>query len=299
MKIDRKSSLDFFATILIIVCCVIWGFQQITIKWIASEVTPIMQATIRSIGATLLVYLWFRFKKIPIFQKDKTFVPGLLAGVLFAVEFLCLYSALEYTNSSRAIIFLYLAPFIVCAILAVLVPSERLNRIQIVGLVLAFFAVGLAFQEALLAQDSTSSIGDLLALLAALAWALTTVVVRVSALGNIVPERTLLYQLAISSVVMVIYCMLNKTPIPYSLTPVAFAALGFQTLLVAAISYLAWFWLLRNYQATKISSFGFLTPIFGVGFSVYFLDETLSPFLVMAAIGVIVGIYMVNQRRFK
>ena len=236
---------------------------------------------------------------MPIFQKDKTFVPGLLAGILFAVEFLCLYSALEYTNSSRAIIFLYLAPFIVCAILAVLVPSERLNRIQIVGLVLAFFAVGLAFQEALLAQDSTSSIGDLLALLAALAWALTTVVVRVSALGNIVPERTLLYQLAISSVVMVIYCMLNKTPIPYSLTPVAFAALGFQTLLVAAISYLAWFWLLRNYQATKISSFGFLTPIFGVGFSVYFLDETLSPFLVMATIGVIVGIYMVNQRRFK
>ena len=130
---DRKQYLDGIALVLIIVCCMIWGFQQIAIKAIANEVPLVMQATIRSIGASFCLLLWMLYKKIPVVKSDKTFWPALIAGLLFAIEFLALYAGLEFTNTSRAIIFLYIAPFIVVSLLPLFVKSERLNFIQVAG----------------------------------------------------------------------------------------------------------------------------------------------------------------------
>ena len=35
-------------------------------------------------------------------------------------------------------------------------------------------------------------------------------------------------------------------------------------LTVAGVSYLGWFWLVRHYPATRLSTFSFLTPVMGV-----------------------------------
>ena len=297
MSDDRKATLGIFPVILILVCCVLWGFQQVAIKSVANEISPVLQTTIRSVGAAILAWLWLSYKKIPILKKDGTFWSGVLAGVLFAMEFLCLYSALEYTDASRVIVFLYIAPFIVAALLAWLVPAERLSKLQTVGLICAFLAVAFAFQDDLAQATKSHIIGDLLAIAAAITWALTTVTVRVSALSRAPHEKTLFYQLTVSAVVMVLYCIASNTALPSSLSPIAIASLIYQTVLVAGLSYLAWFWLLRHYLATKVSSFGFLTPVCGIAFSILFLNEPVSIHLLVAVLGVTLGIYLVNSRR--
>ena len=124
---DRKPSLDLQAIILITGCCLIWGYQQIAIQAIADEVPLLMQLTIRSIIASACVWIWMAFKGIQPFQSDRTILPGVIAGMLFFAEFILLYSALEHTNTSRAITFLYLAPFIVALVLPIFIPAERLS----------------------------------------------------------------------------------------------------------------------------------------------------------------------------
>lgn len=293
----RKTHLDGIALVLIIVCCMIWGFQQIAIKAIAHEISYVMQATLRSIGSSLCIWVWMRYKGIPVFANDKTLVPGIIAGFLFALEFLLLYSGLEFTNTSRAIIFLYLSPFVVAGTLSIFLKSERLNAVQFIGLLIAFLALAFMFQEGLSKYQGTFFKGDLLVVIAAIAWGLTTVVVRLSTLSAIAPERTIFYQLFFSAIFLSGYCLIAQVPLPSRISGLAIGSMALQIVVVAAASYLVWFWLLRHYLATKVASFGFLTPIFGFIFSVLLMGDPLSSRLIIGLIGVALGIFLVNKKR--
>ena len=113
MTDNRKSRLDGLAVSLILICCVIWGLNQVIVKMTLPVVPPLMQGALRSALAAVLVGLWARHRGIGLLQPDGVNRAGVIAGALFALEFCCVYWGLQYTSASRAIVFLYLAPFIV------------------------------------------------------------------------------------------------------------------------------------------------------------------------------------------
>ena len=113
-----NRNLDITAMCILLILCASWGLQQVTIKVAMKGVSPILQSGIRSIGAAILVWVWMMVRREPVAQKDVTLWRGIAAGVLFAWEFLMIYWGLEYTNASRAVIFLYISPFVVALSLA-------------------------------------------------------------------------------------------------------------------------------------------------------------------------------------
>jgi drug/metabolite transporter (DMT)-like permease len=112
------------------VLCMLWGFQQVTIKVAAPDVSLVMQAGIRSIIATALLLVWARARGIPLFDRDRTLAAGLGAGVLFATEFVFIYAGLAYTAASRMIVFIYTTPCWTALMLPFFVPVERLSARQ-------------------------------------------------------------------------------------------------------------------------------------------------------------------------
>ena len=123
---ERRNHLDALAVIVLLVLCMSWGVQQVVIKITVADVSPVMQAAIRSIGSTILIALWMVSRSQRIFERDGTLRWGIAAGLLFAIEFLLIYWGLEFTNASRAIIFVYLSPFVVAIGSQWFVPGERL-----------------------------------------------------------------------------------------------------------------------------------------------------------------------------
>ena len=294
---DRKPSLDVQAIILITGCCLIWGYQQIAIQAIADEVPLLMQLTIRSIIASASVWAWMAIKGIRPFQPDRTLIPGVIAGLLFFAEFVLLYSALEHTNTSRAITFLYLAPFIVALVLPIFIPAERLNWIQSCGLLIAFAGLAFAFHDGFSSSAAHFLFGDIAVIGAAAAWAFTTIVVRTTTLGQIQPERTLFFQLFFSSIALIGLCFAYEIPLPETLSINVIASLFLQSVIIAAASYLFWFWLLRHYLASKVSAFSFLTPMFGLLFEFFLAGDPINSSLIAAFISIALGIYLVNRRK--
>ena len=198
---ERRQHLDTLAVSLLLACCVFWGFQQILIKTTVGEVPPLWQASIRFVGATALLWLWCAVRGVKLFARDGTLRAGLLAGVLFAGEFSCIYLGLRDTTASRLTVFLYTSPFVVALLLPRLVPAERLRPIQWVGLVIAFAAVAVAFSEAFTGASTARQLrGDALALAAGVLWGLTTLVIRASTLARASAEKTLFYQVAVTAV---------------------------------------------------------------------------------------------------
>src|SRR5690349_11181713 len=97
----RQEHLDTLAISLLLACCLFWGAQNVLVKATVGEVPPLWQAALRFVGATALLWVWCLARGIPLFERDRTLWPGLLAGALFAGEFACIYLGLNDTSASR------------------------------------------------------------------------------------------------------------------------------------------------------------------------------------------------------
>jgi len=289
-----RRPLDSTATGIMLLLCVCWAFQQIAIKLVAADISPTLQIGLRSLFAAVVLglFVWRREGM----ARDGTLAAGLLAGGLFAAEFLLVALALHATTASHVVVFLYTAPIFTALGLHLCRPEERLLPLQWLGIVVAFAGIALAFlgkRDTTLADAPDMLLGDLLAVLAGMAWGATTVAVRGSALSDASPAKTLFYQMAMGAAVLIAWHALSAEP-PAVWSGAALGSLAFQSVVVALASYLAWFWLLRRYLATRLSVLSFATPLFGVAFGVLFLHEPIAPGFAAGAALVLVGILLVS-----
>ncbi len=294
---STRLPLDARAYATLLVCTMLWGLQQVAIKLALPSVSPLMQASIRSMLATVLLLGWAQWRGILLFRRDGTLAAGIAAGALFAGEFCFIYSGLAHTSASRMVVFVYLAPVLTALGLALFVPGERLAPLQWAGVLLAFAGLVAAFADGFGAPGQSTSLGDAFGVIAAALWAATTVLVRGSSLARVSAEKTLLYQLAISALLLPLAGRAIGEPGVMRIDAAAVGSLLFQGVVVAFASYLAWFWLLTRYYAGRLAVFSFLAPLFGVAFGVWLLGERLSPTFAVAALMVGAGIGLVNFRR--
>lgn len=296
----RQTQLDPYAMTMMVLLCATWGLTQPTVKMAAAEIGPVLQGGLRSLIAAALVVGWCRVRGIRLMGRDGSLGGGLLVGALFAAEFVALFKGLEYTQAARAVLFLYSAPFVV-ALGGHFKLGERLSPLQWFGLACAFVGLLVGMGDSLRLPGGQEVIGDLLALVAGLLWAATTLAIRLTRAGAVAPAKTLLYQLGMSFVVMTPLGLIMGEPWPQmaSLSQTAWGVLLFQGIVITFASYLMWFSLVARYPAGLLSAFSFLTPLFGMAFGAVLLGERLTtPFLAAAAL-VGVGIWLVNRRPAK
>lgn len=295
-RAPRAEHLDTRAVAALVLCCALWGLNQVAIKAVLPEVPALVQLAIRSVVALALVLAWMVGRGRVWNWRDGTLVPGLLAGALFAVEFGCIFVGLQYTTAARSVVFINTSPFVVALMLAWLVPAERLRPLQIFGLVLAFAGVAYAFAEPAPQGGAWPWLGDTLIIVAAILWGLTTVVIRFSALRHAPAEKTLAYQLLVASVLSVLAAWIDGSAWPATWSPLALGSLFYQAVIVTFGSYLLWFWLLTRYPATRVQAFVFLTPVFGTLFAAWLLGEQLGGELISALLAVAIGLSLLNRR---
>ena len=295
MSVARKGA-DAFLLQMMFGLCLIWGFQQVAIKLAAADVATVLQAALRSGIAALLVGALLLWRGGWLAVGRETLGAGLLAGVLFALEFLFIALGLRYTSASHMAVFLYTSPIFSALGLHLLLPSERLQPLHWLGIGLCFAGILAAFGGGLAGAtlDRNMLIGDLYGLLAGFCWGLTTVVVRASRLSEAPAALTLFYQLAVAFVLLALLAVALGQPATLRWTPVAIASVLFQGVVVSFASYFAWFWLMRRYLASNLAVLSFMTPLFGVVFGVLVLDEPLSVNFVVGAVLVLLGISLVS-----
>jgi drug/metabolite transporter (DMT)-like permease len=276
--------------------CLIWGFQQIAIKACAEQMAPLLQIGLRSAGAALLLWVWMARRGERLHWRDGQWRAGALVGGLFGVEFLLVGEALRQTSAAHTVVFLYTAPVFAALGLAFVQKNERLQPLQWAGIALAFAGLALAFLGRGGDGGGASLWGDGLALLGGLCWGATTVAVRATRLSQAAPGETLQWQLLGAALLGLVGALfLGQTVVQP--TPLLAISLLFQIVVVAFASYLLWFWLLRQYLASRLGVFSFLTPLFGVGFGVVLLGERLETEFLAGAALVLLGIALVSSRR--
>ena len=295
----ERKPLDALAISLMLMLCLLWGLQQVAVKVAAPFMDPILQIGLRSAIAAILVLLLMLVRKERVATGKGMLRAGIAAGVFFAIEFLCVAVGLHYTSASHMSVFLYTAPIFIVLGLHLFVPGERLGPLQWGGVAAAFAGIVVAFSSGFStgARDWTLVLlGDVLGLAGGFFWAATTVLIRRSALSEAPPATTLLYQLGTCGVVLIAIALITGKA-EVTLAPILLGSLFLQSVLIAFISFLIWFWMLRRYLASRLSVFSFLTPLFGVAFGVLLLNDPLESRFAIGAVLVMIGVVLVNLRR--
>jgi drug/metabolite transporter (DMT)-like permease len=292
---SQTRPLDALAIATVVGLCLCWGFNQVAIKFAIHEIPPTIQAAARSVFGALFVGVWALSRGIPLFKRDGTLVPGIIAGILFALEFLLMARGLIWTTATRGTLFVYMAPFFVVLGSRWLIPGDRFHPSQWLGLLLSFAGMVVAFGLPTPAADPRQLLGDVMLVGAAIAWAATTLVIKASALNRVSAEKNLLYQLVISAPLLSVAAPLFGEHIDAMPSTIVLASLAYQVVWVVSVTYLVWFALVVRYSATRLSAFTFLTPLFGVAAGNLVLSEPLTiPFAVAVAL-VAGGLVLVNR----
>ncbi|MBN9597476.1 MAG: DMT family transporter [Afipia sp.] len=286
--------LNATAVALMVMLCLSWGFNQISVKLALPDIPPLLQAAIRSTGGLMIILVVAWFRGVRLFQRDGTLKAGLLAGIFFGVEFILIYRGLVYTTASRAVVFLYIAPFVV-ALGSKRYLGETLSRLQWGGLALSFVGVALAIGVPQPSVDARVILGDLLVMGGGILWAVTTLVVKATPLLHAPAEKTLAYQVAISVPILALGAWVSGESITHMPGALAWSLMAYQTIWIVGITFLIWVALVKTYSASKLSSFTFMTPLFGVIGGYFVMHDTLTLAFAGAALLVMAGLYLVNR----
>jgi len=289
--------LDALAASVVVLLCLSWGFNQVAVKLAIHDIPPLTQSAMRSFVAALIVAGVAKARGQALFARDGTLLPGIAAGALFGAEFIMIYQGLAYTTATRAVLFIYLAPFFVVLGTRIFLPADRFHLPQWAGLALSFAGMLVAFGVPTPALDPRQIVGDVMMVAGALLWAATTLLVKASALIRVSAEKMLLYQLVVSAPVLALAAYFAGEQVPHTVSALALGALAYQTIWVASVTFVIWFVLVARYSANRLSAFTFLTPLFGVAAGHLVLGEPLTPAFAAAVAMVAGGLILVNRAR--
>jgi drug/metabolite transporter (DMT)-like permease len=289
---ERKSQIDLFGAVALSSFALLLAFNQVVIKVTNDGLQPVFFAGLRSAGAVLCILLWIWWRGIPLRIRHGTVLSGIAIGLVFSLEFLCLFVALDLTAVSRASVIFYSMPVWLALIAHVVLPDDKITGQKALGLMLALGGVALA----ILWRDAAAGSlwGDLAALGAAIGWAVTAMIAKASPLRQVKPELQLLWQVGISAPVLLIAALFFG-PLVRELAPIHLWGLGFQIVVVVSAGFIFWLWLLSVYPASSVASFSFLSPVLSVALGWLLLGEEVGPHLLAALVLVALGILLINR----
>ncbi len=289
---EKKSQIDLFGAVALTGFALLLAFNQVVIKVTNGGLQPVFFAGVRSAGAVLCIWLWLRWRGIPLRFEPGTRGAGVLIGCVFAFEFLCLFIALDLTAVSRASVIFYSMPVWLALMAHFIMPDDKITPLKATGLGLALGGVALAI---LTRGDGAGSFwGDLAALGAAVGWAAAAMLAKASSLSRVRPEIQLFWQVAVSAPILLIAALFFG-PLIRDLAPIHIAGLLFQIIVVVSAGFIFWLWLLSIYPASGVASFSFLSPVLSVGLGWLLLGEEIGPSLIGALVLVAAGIVLINR----
>jgi drug/metabolite transporter (DMT)-like permease len=292
-----KDYLDFSAISAIIILTLLWGFNYTAIKVSNQGISPVFASALRSVIASLCGVVYCLRKQQKLFHTDIMLFHGMMVGLMFGLEFACIYFGLLLTDASRSVVFVYLSPFVVAVGAHFFLRGDRLTFLKVLGLTLAFVGIVIVFLGRPQTAKPTMLIGDILQITAAFLWGATTLYIKRFMAEKIHPINTFLYQLFFSIPILFAVSLILE---PHWISKIDLTiglSLFYQSVIVAFASFLIWFKLIHDYSVSRLSAFTFFTPIFGVLFGILFMREELTSSLMIGLPMVCVGIFLVNWKK--
>lgn len=245
-----------------------WGLNWPAVKIMLTALPPFTMRWVGLGSAAVLLFALALARGRHLRPDRGTWRALTASGLLNVAAFtLCTAFAQLHTTTARAAVLAYTMPMM-SALLAWALLGERLDRRGAGALALGSAGIVLLAWPALQnlggpAQPATSWLGVGMPLLAALAWALGTVVAKRWPLRGDRLVNTA-WQLLIGAACGALGAWSVSERLPAVIAPAALAALAFHVVVATAFAYVLWFVLLERLTATVSALTTLMVPVVGV-----------------------------------
>ncbi len=276
--------MSFAHTVLALLVVFIWGTNFVVIKLGLMDFPPFLFATLRF---TFSFFPWLFFVRHPSISWIVTAIIGILMGVgQFGLLFWAMQSAISPGMASLVV----QAQVIFTIFMAMIFYSERPGSMQKIALSIAITGyVTVGWYSIGNSQESVSLFGLCIVLLVAFIWSCVNLLIRsvgcVSAFGLMVWSSA--YSIPILLIISfifegsdLIFKSLNQA------SWIAWTSVFWQALGNTLFGFGIWNWLLARYPVSVVTPTALLVPVFGIISSVFFLNESL-PIWKLIAIGLV------------
>lgn len=275
-------------TALAVLVMLIWGSNYAVTKVAIEEVPPIAFLCIRFvvIAAVLLPFVRMpRGKMLHVF-----FYAITMGGIQFGLTF----TGLIYVDASTvALISQIGVPF--ATVVAAFVFKDYPGWRRWLGILVAFTGAAVIAGEP---RFEGGFLPLLMIIVGALAWGVSSV--QVKAMGEINPFALNAWMAVFCVPMLAAWSLLFESDQVESFMRASWypwAALLYQSALVAIVGYGFWFWLIRRYPVSLLMPFTLLGPMFGVALGVLWLGDDLTLNMIGGGVMTIIGVAIVVIRR--
>ena len=221
---------------------------------------------------------------------------GVFGGSLY---FLTENSAMNYTTTTNTSIIVSLCPLFASAIIGAFYKTERLNRWQTVGTVMAALGVIMVVMNGHFVLH-LSPLGDVLAFGACMCWAFySLLIIPVSKRYPTVfiTRKVFFYGLLSMIPYIILHPDLNIQLVINK--PTLLANLLFLGCVASMLCYVAWNWVLKRLGAVVATNYVYLNPVTTIVFAWMVLNEQITVWFIIGTILILYGMYLVNTKRPK
>lgn len=263
----------------------VWGTNFVVIKHALADLPPLAFATLRFAFVVFPAVFFLPRPKVP-WRRLAAY--GVLIG---AGQFGLLYIAMNgLISPGLASLVVQVQVFFTIG-LAMAAAGEKVRPFQVFALLLATAGVGVILAHT--DGSTTTPLGLLLVLLAALGWAGGNHVARLSGRVNMLAYVTWASLFSVPPLLVLSLVLEGWPAIRAGIegaSPATWAAVAWQSAGNSLFGYAAWGWLLARHPAATITPMAMLVPVFGMGASALLLAEPMPPWKIIAAALVLAGL---------
>ena len=295
IELMLNHSITVKAAVAAIILSILWGGNTPAIKIALEGVPPLALAGVRFIMGALTVLAWVLWSRIPLQpnRKERQLLFFLL--LLFVLQIHTLHAGTDFTLAAHAGVFVLTAPLFVTLLAHFFLPGDRLNAYKIAGVSLSFAGILVIFGEGFLTSATDYLIGDAIVILSGFLLGARQVFTK-TLTQSIHPARLLFWQATLSIPVFFSLSFIFEDLDSIYLDTRIVLSIVYQGVVVAGLCFIFWTLLLHRYNASRLSVFGFVSPIAGVIISHFLLGEPITSALIIGGLLVAAGIAVVNLR---
>ena len=305
MNKSNRLTNPLIVCLLAVFACILWGSAFPTIKLgyeffqiSADQVGSVLLfAGMRFTLAGILTVLFGSIfaKKLLIPKKENWFTAFKLCLLQTVAQYIFFYIGLANTSGVKSSIINASNTFMAILIPSLFFKMERLTRNKILGCLIGFAGVVLINLNGASIDMTMKLTGEGFIFFSAISYALASVLIKNYSKDEN-PVVLSGYQFLFGGIVLMLIGFLGNGRIT-TVTPSGILVL-LHLSLVSAVAYTIWAVLLKHNPVSKVSIYGFMTPVCGVLLSAVLLSETSQAFGITGFISLILvcgGIYLVNR----
>jgi len=295
MENKPKSSLVILSFFSIYV---IWGSTYLLNKIAVSELAPFMLASLRFMGAGVLIFILSKLMGISLKLTKKQFLNTVFAGLLFlTIGNGVVVWALKYIDSGFAALEISAQPLVVLLLMLIL-QGKRIQLMSMIGVILGFVGIYLLVSQQQVLSQENSIVGMLMIFFCMISWGYGSLFVAKADLPKNFFVNTGYQMLTGGAMLFIASLAFGETWVPLAAwSSEVKLSMVLLVLFGSIVAFTAFNYLLKFVSPEKVATSTYVNPIVALLLGWYFLDEVITGQSILAAGILLTGVYFINSKK--